>query len=232
LPNLSERTKVPLKPLSSKEVEQRMRILIYCPTAPRLEKEVVESILNQTYDGYYDIVFTRDNPYDSVTGRIWRNVQMAYDKMKQLTIQQGYDKVWIVESDTIPPKDALKKLMEIDAPAVSGLYALRSGVKCPNVRNPQTTSHFRWDFIKEHWGETIETSGGCMGCLLLDRSVVENFNFIDETNPNAPDVPLMEWMWKTKQKQMARLDVVCGHKRPSGEILWPDKENGFIIERN
>jgi hypothetical protein len=197
-----------------------------------LEKEVVNAILNQEGEFFYDIMFTRDNPYDNITGRIWRNVQMAYDKMKQMVLQQGYQKAWIVESDTIPPKDALKKLMEIDAPSVSGLYALRGGLKCPNVRNPNTTAHYNWKFIKEHWGETIETAGGCMGCLLLDKSIIEKFEFIDNHNPNAPDVPLMEWMHKSKLKQMARLDVICGHKRPSGEILWPDKEQGYIIERN
>jgi hypothetical protein len=174
-------------------------------------------------------MFTRDNPHTD--GNVLLNCQLNYEKMRQVVLSQGYQKVWVVESDTIPPLDALKKLLEVDASVVSGLYALRRGECRPNVRNTTTRSMFTWKELKAVWGETIETSGGCMGCVLIDRSALQDFCFIDKQNFSAPDVPMMEWHWHHKFKQMARLDVICGHKRPSGEILWPDKEQGYIIER-
>lgn len=70
-----------------------------------------------------------------------------------------------------------------------------------------------------------------MGCLLVDRSALENHPMWTEENDYAPDGPFMEYCRINKFKQMARLDVICGHKKPNGEIIWPDKEHGFIIER-
>ena len=232
MPSHRQWTKARYPKLSSKDITTRMKILTFCPTAPRLEPEVLHSLLNQGGVQFNDLMLTRDNPYNGENGRVLWNVQLAYEKMRQVVLTQGYAKVWVVESDTIPPLDALSKLLEVDAPSVSGLYALRRGSMGPNVRKPITREMFKWDELKPKWGSTITTAGGCMGCVLLDRSAIEDFCFVDEANPNAPDVPMMEYHWHKGFKQVARLDVICGHKQPSGEILWPDREQGYRIERS
>jgi hypothetical protein len=175
-------------------------------------------------------MITRDNPYTNP--HIMWNIQLAYDKMKQIVISQKYDKVLVVESDMVIPEDTLQKLNEIDAPSVSALYVLRRGQYSPNVRHPIKTSHFKWGELRDVWGQIIDTIGGCMGCVLLTRDAIKDFDFLNEQNPNAPDVPLMEYHWKNGFKQKARLDVICGHKKLNGEVLWPDKEHGFIIRSN
>ncbi len=92
-----------------------------------------------------------------------------------------------------------------------------------------------WDEILPHWEETIECSGGATGCVLIDRSVLEGYKFDmeaynefwGEKTAQSIDVPFMEFCYKNGFKQMARLDVICGHRRPDGIIVWPDKEKGY-----
>lgn len=169
-------------------------------------------------------MFTFDNPHGYERQQCWRNVQLNYEKMRTITLDR-YDKVWCVESDIIPPADALEKLLEVDAPVVSGLYALRHGTPIPSVKVWGETLHgigsaMRWEEIAANWGKTVQTSGACMGCTLIDRSAFEGFSFLLRDSV-PPDGAWMEHCFHNAIKQMARLDVLCGHKRPDGEIWWP-----------
>lgn len=172
-------------------------------------------------------MFSRDNPYQVTQGEVYRNIQLNYEKMRRVALSENYDAVWVVESDTIPPKDALGKLLEIDAPIVTGLYALRHGEPVPNLlsygRSPEIGSAMKWEQIAyaiENNLTQILVSGGSMGCLLIRKPVLEKFQFVLH-EARAPDVPLMEFCWKSNFIQVARLDVMCGHKKPSGVILQP-----------
>ena len=216
-----------------------MRVLIFCPTAPRLEPEVVNSIFSQQGVEFFDVIFTRDNPLAESWTDYYKNIQINYEKMKRMALAEGYQKIWIVESDTIPPKDALRKLLEVPAPVVSGLYGLRHGEPVPNLmrggnemRMPDVGSALKWQEIYSQKENVIQVSGGCMGCLLIETEILRDFSFMMEYR-GAPDVPLMQYLWRSKIQQMARLDVQCGHKKPNGEIIWPDRNNtqGYRIER-
>ncbi|MGB8644036.1 MAG: hypothetical protein WCF84_02275 [Anaerolineae bacterium] len=168
---------------------------------------------------------TRDNPYGAAWREVYRNIQLNYEKMRRVALAEDYSAVWVVESDTIPPRDALAKLLAVDAPIVSGLYALRHGSGIPNLMqygcSPGAGSAMRWEAIGALGTQTIPVSGGCMGCLVIRRPVLERFQFITSSR-GAPDVPLMEFCWTNGFRQMARLDVRCGHKQPDGAILWPE----------
>jgi len=201
-----------------------MRILAFCPSIIRPEKEVVNALLNQTGTEFFDIMFCKDNPHDGVWTSVYLNMQLNYEKMRQVALSQGYSKVWVVESDTIPPEDALKKLLEVNAPVVSGVYVLRHGNPLPNlVRHstdiPTPGGLMSWEEIRDG-GKEMEISGGCMGCLLIDVDVLKGFSF-DTGKAHAPDMDFAAYCHKEKIKQVARLDVLCGHKKPSGEILQP-----------
>lgn len=146
---------------------------------------------------------------------------MNYEKMRQIAINGGYDKVLVVENDMLIPKDALQKLLEIDAPIVGGLYVLRHGAGCANVMKNPGSAH-DWRFLKyslEHNEKSaLDCEGVCMGCVLIDKSALD-FPFVTGVR-GAPD---MEWMRYCvgKHKMVARLDVQCGHIEPDGNTLWP-----------
>jgi hypothetical protein len=63
-----------------------------------------------------------------------------------------------------------------------------------------------------------------MGCVVLDRSVLEGFSFLVGGHA-APDGVFMRHLRAKGFKQVARLDVECGHISPTGEVLWPELVN-------
>lgn len=189
-----------------------------------MEAEVVNAIFNQKTTRAFDVMFTRDNPYPR-EGRSFVNIQHNYEKMRQVVLSQGYDKVWVVESDTVPPLDGLEKLLAIDAPVVGGLYALRHGTPVPNTQRWGETlrgigGSMDWSEVKASWGKVVRTSGVCMGCVVIDRTVLWGFDFMTgKTSP--PDGPFMEYCFHNGIKQMADLSVVCQHIEPNGNVLDP-----------
>lgn len=194
----------------------------------RLNAATREAIFAQDYDGYCDFMFSRDNPQGAWTNEAYRNVQLNYEKMRRIALQDGYSAVWCIEDDMLPPPDALTKLMAIDAPVVSGLYVLRHGARVPNLmqygRSVEIGSSMEWAAVKAHIerGETvIPMSGGCQGCLVIRRAVLEGFSFIRETR-GAPDMEFMRHCFKHGIPQRARLDVRCGHIESDGRVLSVD----------
>jgi hypothetical protein len=196
-------------------------------------------------------MFTRGNPSDK--GMV--NVQLVYEKMRRIVVE-SYDKVWIIESDMVPPKDALSKSLTIDAPLVSGLYGLRHGMPCTNLTKHTTNldptinpverpvRFWRWHEVADSWGKTLEVEGTGMGCLLIDRSALEGFDFTREwtkkdgfTGQAKEDVPpdwyLLRYCLDNGFKQVADLSIVCGHITPERSVIWPDitAPRGYRIDK-
>jgi hypothetical protein len=153
-------------------------------------------------------LFSYENP--EIEG--YGNVQIQYEKMRKLVLEK-YDRVWIVEQDMIVPPDALEKLLAVDADVVSGYYRLRHGHDKTNLFSIT--------------GRTLRTNesivsigGGAMGCLLVRKRVLEGFSFI-LSRPVCPDGEFMAHCRKNNFSQVARLDVICGHQKPDGEIIYP-----------
>lgn len=142
----------------------------------------------------------------------YKNLQLQYEKMRTLVLRD-YDKAWIVEHDMIVPEDALKKLLEVEADVVTGYYQLRHGADKSNI--------FPLNGRTFNTKETIQpVGGGAMGCVLVDKKVFEGFSFLLES-PGPPDGAFMQHCRGKRFKQIARLDVRCGHIRPDGVVLWP-----------
>jgi hypothetical protein len=126
------------------------------------------------------------------------------------------------------------KLISSRAPIATGLYVMRHGTPHPNTvpleKSPTVGNWHTWAEIFGAEGPEIRVSGGCMGCLLLTRPAIEDFNFVTGV-PGPPDIPFMQYHWKKGTRQIARLDVLCGHIKPNGQILWPEaSERGYRIE--
>ena len=167
-------------------------------------------------------MFAHDNPYQEAGQSLYFNVQLNYEKMRLMALREGYQKVWVVEDDTIPPTDALEKMLKVDAPVVTGVYVLRHGMPVSNLlkndKAPTPGNAVGWTEIK--WEGQLEVSGGCMGCLLIDVEALIDFSFLTG-RPHPPDMDLMRYCVANGIKQVANLDVQCGHVKANGEILYP-----------
>lgn len=178
---------------------------------------------------------TRDNPYATLADG-YRNVQLAYEKMRRIAVTEKYSAVWIVESDTVPPPDALRKLLETQratgAAIVTGLYVLRHGANVPNLFSVNDAGHnlgsgCSWQEVRRARakGNVFRVSGGCMGCVLVTLPALDFcFEGMDLNTNGHHRAPDMDWMlhnWKRGLTTLARLDVMCGHLQ-GNEILRPE----------
>lgn len=132
---------------------------------------------------------------------------MPYDHARNVGCQQvldhGADWIFYLDSDVIPPRDAVLRLMSRRQPIISGVYARRS----PPVSLPVMMRNGQWvtDYTPN---SIIEVDVVGAGCLLIHRSVLERFR----ENPLGRDrgKPWFDW----------RVDM--GGLLPPGEAMSED----------
>ena len=97
-------------------------VLIFTPVY-RLEPETVEAVFALDWDGPLSWLFQRDNPHDSSKPKT--NQLHQYQRGREAFLKGGYDAMLVIESDIIPPKDALKRLAALQADCGYGVYQFR-----------------------------------------------------------------------------------------------------------
>jgi hypothetical protein len=198
-----------------------LRVMVFCPTY-RLEPETVQAIFGQDYIGATDFYFTRDNPYSQEVQRGYFNIWHNLTKARRHFLAANYDAMLIVESDIIPPADALTKLVSLDADVAGGLYVMRHGAPVANafVHVPEQDSPGTY-MLKAELDGVQKTNGVCMGITLIHRHVIEAVPF-KMHDTAAPDWAFMTDCNAAGYVTLCDTSIRCGHKKPSGEILWPD----------
>ena len=208
------------------KVEERVKILSFTMTH-RLDPRVVNALASQKGVEYFDSHFTNDNPHLGEHWGQYKNMMLNWHKMER--IAQGYDKVWLVEDDTIVPEDALAKLLEVDAPVVSGLFAHRHAPYDPSI-DKEFRTPFSWDELRRLQGQTITVKGTAVGCTLLDRSLLDRYKIDMERYRNIEgqryqdviiDLAMVQFCLREGIEMKARLDVQCGHVKADGKAIWP-----------
>ncbi len=207
-----------------------MKVLVFCPTY-RLEQETVDAIFRLRAIGPLDIMFTRDNP----TGDGILDVLHNYRKGRSAFLAGDYDAMLTIESDMIPPADALERLAALDVEVAMGLYMFRHDRPQLNARKLEKRNRIGWplhlfpDELESAWDTgTVEVSGAGLGCTLIQRHVLQAVAF-----RHAP-YGHCDWHFATDClatgiKQVVDFGTLCGHKRPDGAILWPDRHEGYIV---
>ena len=208
-----------------------MRTLLFCPTY-RLEPETVNAIFRLKQVGGMDVFFTRDNP----TSDRKENILYNYQRGRKVFLEGGYDFLLVIESDMIPPADALERLSRVHADIALGLYMFRHGNPMLNAlrlegwKNPgQSLSLFPGE-VKAAWKKGIIRTGGAgLGCALIQRRVLEKISF---RNAKGGDC---DWHFTSdclREGYVHKVDfnVQCGHKRPDGVILWPTVQGYDITQ--
>jgi hypothetical protein len=217
--------------LRIKKKRSRVKVLAFCMTY-RLDKRVVENLVRQTGVEFFDVMFTKDNPHLEEENGQYRNMMLNWQKMEQVARNRGYEKLWIVEADTIPPIDALSKLLEVDGPVVHGFVVSRHAGHWPGLQKARNTA-YDWKEILPHMGEVMEIQGAGTGCVLIDKSVFDRYS-IDMKGTDYLEMQIDQlfsrWCRDNKVIQKVHLGVHCGHVNPNGDIVWPDNEKGFRVE--
>lgn len=139
-----------------------------------------------------------DMPIMPVTGRPYDH---ARNSICQTALDHGFEYVFMLDSDVIPPPDTIPRLLAHRKPIISGVYHRRSPphglpVMC---RNGQFLTQYPANSIIE-----VDVVGA--GCLLIHRSVLE------QMQPSDPKRGRHWFDWK----------VDMAHLLPPGEGMSED----------
>lgn len=200
-----------------------MRVQVFTPVY-RLEPETVSSILALRWDGPLTWVLQRDNPHDD--GRL--NILHQYQTGRARFLAGDDDAMLIIESDIIPPPDALEKLAALRADVAYGVYRFRASDVIniferypgePRNEGESLSLHPRKLRRALSAGRTA-CSGGGLGCVLIRRHVLKEIDFRLGEAAHC-DTYFNRDVLRAGYSQVAEMGVVCGHKREDGVILWP-----------
>jgi len=215
-----------------------MDVLVFVPVY-RLEPETVQAVLGLEWGGPITHIFQRDNPHGPMRDELKRKVMNhlhQYQRGKELFLKGRYDAMLIIESDIIPPVDALVKLAAVGADVAYGVYRFRgtsdiiniwerypdnSGVRARNVGESLSV---RQKVFKQAVRQRIyPCSGAGFGCVLIQRRVLERIDFRMEYPKNGAycDTWFTDDVWHAGFSQAADMTVICGHKDVDGTVLWP-----------
>lgn len=157
------------------------KVLIFVPVFPHLPPDTLRSLQHQTYRGEADIFLSLYDPLPSTSNNLGANLSYKQMKAKQIMLDSDYTHLLIVESDVIPPFDALENLMQIIYPVRCGWYRLNHGELAGRTSIIQHDSGGRAvclepekDFVQ---GEIVSLDICILGCTLIDKWVLEGFNF-------------------------------------------------------
>lgn len=190
----------------------------------RLEAETVQAIFSLKWASPLTWVFGRDNP--SKEGRL--NILHQYQKARSLFLAGEAEALLIVESDIIPPPEALLKLAALQADVAYGVYRFRT-TEVINVfeRYPGQPAN-EGESLSLHPAKLRQAvqagrvlcSGGGLGCILIRREVLEKIPFRQEETGHC-DTYFNRDVLRAGFSQVADMSVICGHKDEAGEVLWP-----------
>ena len=165
---------------------------------------------------FRSVLFTRDNPHGHDKADHLHN----YIKGRKAFLDGGHDYLWIVESDIIPPADALEKLLALNTDIASGAYIFRRGSPVLNVFRhihgkvtPDETIDRFPEIRRPNWGKPVRCSGAGIGCLLVSRRVVEKVPFRVDPEDCHCDWVYTHDLLLTRLDYYAHLGVLCGHKQ-------------------
>lgn len=138
----------------------------------------------------------RFDPFMVVAGRPF---DMARNDICMAALQVGAKNVFMYDSDVIPPRDAILRLMRHNLPIVSGMYCRRS----PPESVPVMIKNGGW-FIPQRLGAMYEVDLVGAGCLLLKTDMLRKL---------PAQRPGYHWFdWKVNMKGIV----------PDGEALSED----------
>ena len=119
----------------------------------------------------------------------------------KMAIQNGLEWLYFLDSDVVPPRDAVLRLMAHGKPIVSGMYRRRS----PPVAVPVMLRGGQW-ITQFPPNQLIEVDLVGAGCLLVHRTVLERLP------PQRPEAGKHWFDWR----------VDCAGLLPPGECLSED----------
>lgn len=157
------------------------KVLIFVPVFPFLPPDTLRSLEHQTFRGEYDLFLSTYDPLPPTSSNLGANLSYKQMKAKEVMMYSDYTHLFMVESDVIPPVDALENLMIVNSTVRCGWYRLNHGDLAGKTSIIQHDSKGRamclepeMDFVP---GSVVDVDICILGCTLINRSVLYEFTF-------------------------------------------------------
>lgn len=136
-----------------------MRVLVAIPTYETIRPETFKAVYGLDAAGH-EVLFDYVRGYGAARAR---------NLIAEEALEGGFEAVLMVDSDVVPPRDALALLSEGDAPVVLGCYRRRGGdagteVFLPGMRDFTDANRVACADLPRG---RFEAKGGGMGCALI-----------------------------------------------------------------
>lgn len=227
-------------------------VLVFVPVL-RLEPETVQAVFALEWDGPISYLFQRDNPLPEMRDKLKRavmNHMHQFKRGREVFLAGRFEAMLIIESDIIPPADALKRLADLDCDIAYGVYVFRKSAFGDEPIVNVFERYKPWPEVTRNEGESltvrrlwdwalrqgvVECSGAGFGCTLIRRNVLESIEFRTEwpINGSHCDTFWTRDAYRAGYKMMADTRVICAHKDEDGTFIRPiggqdgqDKEAG------
>ncbi len=125
-----------------------------------------------------------------------------------------------IDSDVVPPDDALEVMLAAGRPVVCGIYPLMLAHSTICTSVARRGANGTYDFLGDFESEPFEVDAGGMGCCLIERSVLEGmefpwFKFEQRTDCRliGEDVYFFEKAAKQGYRPLVVPQIQCSHLR-------------------
>ncbi|MBN1544767.1 glycosyltransferase family 2 protein [Candidatus Woesearchaeota archaeon] len=181
---------------------KKPRVLVGCVTHDKDEcylNDLLGAIRSQDFRNF-DILFVETAGNDEYAARLRgtgaivlkceevfkhsiERITYGRNAVREYAIRKGYDYIWFVDTDVLPPQDALSRMISEGKDIVAGLCLVSVNVEgvtkiLPNIYRPgrgECLVPFPIGDVMND--DVIEISCAGFGCVLLSSKVLEAVNF-------------------------------------------------------
>lgn len=190
------------------------KILVGCPTSFHKEyclKEYAECVKKISYPNH-DVLLVDNSPDDSYVGKIKKlslpvikgpyfegaldRIVASRNILRKKVLDEGYDYLFSLEQDVIPPADVLEMLLKHGKKLVTCIYfahnVMPDGSRgliplAYKLVDRKTLSMAPLNPIDIDSGKLMEVVSAGLGCLFIHRDVLEKVKFRHEGGPAFDD---------------------------------------------
>ncbi|MFH0752367.1 MAG: glycosyltransferase family 2 protein [archaeon] len=186
---------------------------------------------NSKEEGFYGELLKRDIPavrmgwFEKSRDRVVE----GHNILRKKVLDEGYDYLFLLDSDTIPPRDVIERLLSHGKKVVSGMYYQPRTINgerlfIPVIRLGIPGNKDQWSIPpRELWdcGKLIRVVCSGTGCLLIHRDILKDFKFwYNPKGKGTDDIFFFKSLLDADVECYCDTGVVCRHLLSGKPYNW------------
>jgi hypothetical protein len=158
-------------------------------------------------------------------------VTKGHNIMREKMLKEGYEYLFLLDADVIPPKDIIERFLAHGKKIVSGVYY--NPMTCPDkivrslpvIRVPFPGDKTKWSIPLKCPENLFPIAGAGTGCLLIHRSILEKYKFWHDSNAKGcDDTFFFKTLYEDDVPMFADGSFICEHRVEEKPYSWEKKD--------